>query len=43
MENRAQDDRPLIGALDAIIVHRQLREASSRLDDAKIAVSRGVL
>ena len=39
MENPAQDDRPLIGALDAIIVHRQLREASSRLDDAKIAVS----
>ena len=32
LESPAQDDRPLIGALDAIAVHRQLREASPRLD-----------
>ena len=39
LESPAQDDRPLIGALDAIAVHRQLREASARLDAAMGAVS----
>jgi hypothetical protein len=39
LESRAEDGRPLIGALDAVAAHRRLREASARLDDAKSAVA----